>query len=283
MPYELPPMAYAAVRSANALSTVGSTVRASASPEVRVPPFHFVNVTWGDGHTGLYLDVSLPSQLSRPGNLQVFRGRAGTLYKIYTTKSDAQRIRQSPAYLRLCELVPTQLIEIKIDRHAPNHEALTACQKKAIIDAEQVGAAVVFLAPDTVLADGGCASLLRLATEGKRAVMVAGVRLNKETFVPAFLYECRPQRETEVTISPRDLVALAVEHLHPISKSLLWPPRSIWPSHLYWLVDQRRTAGPMLPSPSDDGRHVGSQRVIFFDHRRGLCLECLPRRRSPCR
>jgi hypothetical protein len=214
----------------------------SASLEARIPPFHFVNVTWGQGHTGIFLDVSLPSQLSA-GNLHAFQGIPGTLYKIYTTVADAKRIRQSPGYQRLCELVPTQLIEMKIDCHAPNHQALTDCQKKAIEEAEVAGAAVVFLAPDTVVADGGFVSLLRLAAAGKRAVMVAGVRLNKETFVPAYLEQCRPQGEVEAGISSRELVALAIDHLHPISKSLVWPPKSVWPSHLYWLVEREGFLG----------------------------------------
>ncbi len=195
-------------------------------------PFHLVNVTWGDNHTGLYLDVSLPTQLL-PNNLPALAERPGTIYTIYAPADDAQRIRTSAAYRRLCEMVSTRIVEIELGG-AVAHEVLTECQKQAIREAETAGAALVFLAPDTVLADGAFATLARLADEGKKAVMVPGVRLTKESFVAAFLAKFNRSGYGLANVSPRDLVELALDHLHPTAKALFWPAKVNWPSNLYW-------------------------------------------------
>jgi len=199
-----------------------------------MPPFHLVNVTWGENHTGLFLDVSLPTQLL-PNNLPVLAERPDTIYKIYAPAEDAARIRGNAGYHRLCAMMVTQIIEVDIGGAAA-HDVLTECQKQAIREAEAVGAAIIFLAPDTALADGAFATLARLADLGKKAVMVPGVRLAKESFVPAFIEKFQRHDYGLTDVGPRDLVMLALDHLHPTAKALFWPAKVNWPSNLYWSV-----------------------------------------------
>lgn len=205
------------------------------SPSTTLPPFWFVNVTWGENHTGLFLDVALPTQLSQC-NLPAFENDRDAVYKIFTTRKDAERIRGSSSFAKLQAIITTEIIEIDLTAPGGSHTILTNCHKAVIREAAKTNAAIVFLAPDIVVADGSFANLRQLVAEGKKAVMLAGVRLDKESFVPTFLKACRPQEEAVASVRPRDLVGLAIDHLHPISRSLEWPPKSNWPSHLYWRV-----------------------------------------------
>jgi O-methyltransferase len=197
-------------------------------------PFHLINVTWGENHTGLFLDVSLPTQLSQ-GNLPVLAGRPGSVYKIYAPADEVERISANASYQRLCAIMPAKIIEIEIGNAAP-HEILTQCHKQAIRDAESVGAAIVFLAPDTALGDGAFATLARLEAAGKKAVMACGVRVTKESFVPEFLERFRPHGEAAIDLAPRDLCDLSLEHLHAMTEARFWPAATGWPSNLYWAV-----------------------------------------------
>lgn len=248
----------------------------NADPQSIQPPFHLVNVTWGAGHTQLFLDVSLPSQLA-PGNLPALAAHPGVRYRIFTTAADAETIRASSAYQRLVEVVPTEIHLIEVPPGAVSWELLTRCQKTAIADAAAEGAALVFLAPDTVFSDGSFASLARLVAQGKRAVLAAGVRLERESFVPAFLAQFRPQGEPAAVVPPRALVALATRHWHPITHSLMWPPHTVWPSHLYWSAGEEGLLArcfhlhPILVYPQD--RRIAFSSTIDDDYVQTACAD----------
>nr|HPO08633.1 hypothetical protein [bacterium] len=67
-------------------------------------PVHLIMAVWGQEYVDLFLNVALPSQLS-PANLPAIRHSSELLYKIYTTKEDESRIREHPAFERLCRFV----------------------------------------------------------------------------------------------------------------------------------------------------------------------------------
>lgn len=205
-------------------------------------PFHFINVTWGPRHTGLFLDVSLPTQLA-PGNLPALANRAGTIYKIYTTHEDAKRIRESPVYQKLCQTVTTEIILIEVNPETPHHLMFAEFHKLAIMAAEKVEAALVFLAPDTLLSNGSFARLGELVDSGKRAVFTSGIRLTLETFVPAFHERYRAQGQDRVCMTGRELVDLALDHVHPFSEAVIWPARIPVPSNLFWSVGREGLIG----------------------------------------
>lgn len=198
-------------------------------------PVHFVNVLWGRSFTDLFLEVSLPTQLAS-GNLGAVHGRPGARYDLYTTAEDEERIRFAPEFARLCETIPTYVHRIDVQADTPHWQTLTNCHKDAIGRAQAEGAALVFMTPDIVLGNGAVDSLLRWAESGIRAVMIGSVRLVKESFAREFTARYRRGGEIEVAVPPRELVGVALRHLHQISTALLWPPKTTWPSHVYWSV-----------------------------------------------
>lgn len=198
-------------------------------------PVHFVNVLWGRSFTDLFLEVSLPTQLAS-GNLGAMHGRPGARYDLYTTAEDEERIRFAPEFTRLSETLPTFVHRIEVSADTPHWQTLTNCHKDAIGRAQAEGAALVFMTPDIVLGNGAVDSLVRWADSGIRAVMIGSVRLVKESFAREFTARYRRNGEMEVAVPPREMVGVALRHLHQISTALLWPPRTTWPSHVYWPV-----------------------------------------------
>lgn len=198
-------------------------------------PVHFVNVLWGRSFTDLFLEVSLPTQLAS-GNLGAVYGRPGARYDLYTTAEDEERIRFAPEFTRLCETLPTFVHRIDVNADTPHWQTLTNCHKDAIGRAQSEGAALVFMTPDIVLGNGAVDSLLRWAEGGMRAVMIGSVRLVRESFAREFTARYRRGGEIEVGVPPREMVGMALRHLHQISAALIWPPKTTWPSHVYWNV-----------------------------------------------
>ena len=70
---------------------------------------HLIMAVWGRSYVDLFLDLSLPSQLSA-GNLREASQKGNLLYKIYTTKNDIEQITQHPSFKRLSSLVETKII-----------------------------------------------------------------------------------------------------------------------------------------------------------------------------
>lgn len=217
----------------------GNKATAQAEPSIFTAPtkpkLHFVNIIWGEQFTKLFLEASLPSQLSA-GNLPRAARDSQAVYRIFTTARDADTIRSSTGFARLQAIVSVEIIAITIDPQEDRYKLLTKFHKHAIADAAEQGFSLVFLAPDQVVAEGAFANLVRLAASGKKAVMLLTIRLNKDSLLPELRRRLHSPAAAHTGLAAKDLITLAMDHLHPISRSLTWPPTTSWPSHLYWPV-----------------------------------------------
>src|SRR3954451_7456497 len=74
---------------------------------------HFSTVVWGPWHTGIFLDVNLPSLLTS-GNLPAFAAQHSVTYRIFTSKRDIARITASRASQQAREIVPFELIAFPV-------------------------------------------------------------------------------------------------------------------------------------------------------------------------
>lgn len=199
--------------------------------------FHCITVVWGQSYTDLFLKVALPSLLTE-GNMGALRDQKGSLYRILTKSADAERMRQSTIFQRLQDFIAVDVVLIDTIEVQRKHCALTECHKLAVATADEAKAALIFLSPDAVWSDGAFRKIVELISKGKRVVMIAGIRILKETFTPAFLREYLASDGLSAAISSRDLVKLALQHLHPYSRSLFWDAAetNFSPSHFYWNV-----------------------------------------------
>lgn len=200
--------------------------------------YHFVVVVWGKEYLDLFLGVVLRTHLS-PGNLGCLPDRTWR-YRIYTPPGDAGTIRRSGAYAHLVHLGSVEFCEIPEIGGSFKYEVISNCHSHAIRAAARDEAALVFLAPDAIVADGSFAVVQRIARAGKRVIVAAGIRVTKETFVPAIQQAFPEQTGGAVVLPARAMVRLALRHLHPITESLCWGARAshAWPSHLYWRIGE---------------------------------------------
>ncbi len=213
------------------------------------PPvgFHFITAVWGEAYTRLYVDTVLPTQVS-VGNLGAFVGRdADDVYAIYTTREAAETIRASRVFTLLAEQVRVEftLIDDLFAGGRPKHTVLTEVHKRAIAAACTSGAAMVFLCPDAIWSDGSFARLIELAGRGVRAVMMPGIRLCAETFLPALHQRFDTGTGGAITVPPRPLTSVALGHLHQITSTLFWDAPLLNPhmSHLYFPVQGEGRTG----------------------------------------
>ena len=198
--------------------------------------YHFIIVVWGSEYRDLFLRVVLPTHLS-PGNLPSLPAHTWS-YHIYAPGMDLDTIRQSNAYTHLVQLGPVEIHEIPEVNGTFKYKVISHCHDHAIRAATQAKATLVFLTPDAIFADGAFAAMHRSACAGKQVIVTAGLRVAKETFVPAMLQAFPVQKDGAMVLPPRALVGLALGHPHPITESLCWGARvsHTWPSHLYWRI-----------------------------------------------
>ena len=139
-----------------------------------------------------------------------------------------------------------RFIEVHFDRLDQNpvpyfdrHHWQSHCNRIGISLAAKRDAAIFFLNPDVVVASGGIKSLMSLLDQGKRAIQVLGVRLNQEAVTPVLRKDYLSPDGVRLTVSPRELVRLAMANLHGLSEMHFFdaPDIDLSPSALYWKVN----------------------------------------------
>jgi hypothetical protein len=198
-------------------------------------PFVFSTPVWGAGHVGLFLNVGLPSLLSR-GNLPGLEPNPQNRYLIYTLRENEDDLENAPSFTRLAQVMPVEIIRIRDDILQP-HRTMSDCHMDSLRRADEVGAAAVFLPPDCVWSDGSMVHLEALTRSGKSVVHMSGVRLDRDGFVPELAGQYCDNRAV-LSLKARDLVAMGLRHLHPIALSHFWNEYEggLMPANLVWTV-----------------------------------------------
>ena len=184
------------------------------SPGATPPtPFHVVTVVWGRAYVELFLDVAVPNQLT-PGNLGALP--PGSRYRVLTTAEDLELLEASAALKQANDVMPVDLVVAPELSSVSDDQfvRLTACHSRALRDAADSGAALIFLAPDIVMSEGTLAAVVRRRSGGSRAVVCAGLRVQREAFLTAL----RAQGGGRA-VSPRTLVSLALGHWHASTRT----------------------------------------------------------------
>jgi hypothetical protein len=88
-----------------------------------------------------------------------------------------------------------------------------------------------------IISEGSLSSLLKLASNGKKVVMIAGLTTTRE-IAPIALESFYSEQEGVMAAPSRDLVNLSLNYLHPWVQGCIWGADSLFPftSHLYWPI-----------------------------------------------
>ncbi len=175
----------------------------------------FTTVFWGDWHRGMFLDVNLPTLLAAD-NLPALTSAVSCEYLIYTTSKDAVRLVRNSAYQRLRSLMP---VKIKLFKPSKTRHPVDLHQdiwRVATEHAQSRGAFILLMPPDVGWANGSFTQLRNALLAGKRAIFMTYPRVVSETIVPAMQERHSRGTDEAMTIPPRDMMALAVTHIHPL-------------------------------------------------------------------
>jgi len=189
------------------------------------------NVVYGKEYTETFL-YTLPSQLS---NFQYLKNNSyPSLYRIYTTEEDKKNILQSTIFQKIQSLVKIEFINVDIFLNANHHYTITGCHNDAIKYANQNDLVIVFLLPDILLSYNVFEKICKSISSGKRALVAAILRLNKEDF------KTDVQSSELINIKPRELIKKALSHLHQLTYDVFWQGKKLWawPAILIWKLDK---------------------------------------------
>lgn len=198
--------------------------------------YNLVTVVWGKEYTEFFSNIVIPNLLT-PGNLDALSRTSGPVFRLFTRPQDEDVIKGSPAFEKVSKFITVEFNEISETDFSQNYLIVSKYHKKAIDAANKDKASIIIIGPDTIRAEGYMVNLIRIAESGKRAVMVSDVRVAKDTFLPEYIKRF-PENGTLRGIKPRELVKLALEYLHPVSRSFFWNTRRFHnaPSLIYFEV-----------------------------------------------
>lgn len=198
--------------------------------------YHCITPVWGAKYVERFVEVALPSLLAS-GNLPSLPAEK-CLYQVFTRAEDVPLLLTAPSFRRLKELMSVS-IEL-IDDIPLQHPyiAMTLCHRRALQGGEGVDAAYVFLLPDHVWSDGSFVAMQRVLESGKRAIVVAGIRVRSETAEPRFKREYLNTQEATLSIAARPLVEVMLSCFHPQSTAqLVDAGGNLTVSRYYWDVN----------------------------------------------
>lgn len=221
-------------------------------------PIVFVAAVWGDLYCRLFLEFCLQS-LMHPSNLYAIQGRAelliltdpASVHYFHGKKRDG-RIRALESWLPI--VIETLPANVRLDQSPYTVQA--NAHRRAMQYALEKGAAVSFLVPDGVVANGFCLSLLRKLDSGYRAVCGLSMRATLETAIQAIRAE---DGLLASGLPNRTLVRIALEHMHPLFLTSYWnaPRFNKMPYTLLWGDDNQLIARtfalhPYLVVPTEE-------------------------------
>lgn len=203
--------------------------------------YHVISVVWGREYLDLFLNTCLPTQLGE-GNVSALP--PGSRYRIMTRAADVDEIQRHGMVQALARVIPLDVVAVKAfeegergngsSRGDRRFELVTECNRIGIRDAITAGAAVLLPSPDYVMSANTFEAIVRRHRQGYRAVVCIGLRLEKEGFLRSIEASGRPP----VASSSRELVRMAMPHLHAHTRSMFADARTFntYPLGVYWRI-----------------------------------------------
>ena len=202
------------------------------------PPksWRLVTAVWGERFVERFLTTTLPSILS-PNNLPSLSLGEKVEYRILCQRADIGAIERHPLYGRLKQLVTIEFVPIDEIQGEGKYGRLAQVHRRGMEGALEGDVGLIFLTADGIWSDGTLASLKRISSSGSQVILMDGPRVVEHSFRREM---ARGHIGTggEISISPRALMKLAAEHIHPNEASWNWDSDIIHdvPFQLHWTV-----------------------------------------------
>lgn len=212
-----------------------------------VPKVKFLVTVWGGSYIERFLSLALPSYLA-PDNLPALAASTELEVVIMTSKEDIALFETDFVFRQVNELCRIRFIPID-DLIATGcyGVSLTLAYGRAIISLgeDMRSTHFVFMNADFILADGSLRSLIRHILDGRSVIVAPSFRAVAEDIAPRLGTMVNPGKGI-LTITPRELVRLALNHNHPtnIAKTVNQNfCHMINPNQFFWQVDDQTVIG----------------------------------------
>jgi len=197
--------------------------------------FHYAVPIWGDAYIEQFLGSALPT-LMAPGNLPAFAHRFPISLYLYTAPEFAARLEQAPALRRAARELGVEVVACAEVNLGSAHETMSAFLKLALKRARDEGAGIIMQNADSYWGDGSFAHVAELIAAGHQAILCMAFRAARQSFVAALL-DSSPPRDHAISVAPRELIRLGLNHLHPYHGAAFWngewsngnPTNFMWP------------------------------------------------------
>jgi hypothetical protein len=210
------------------------------------PKIKFVTAVWGKDYIERFAALALPSFLAL-GNLPALAASADLEVVIMTREEDVATFEQHAAFRGLRSICSTSFAGIDdLITSGVYGVTLTLAYARAVIacGAEMVNTHFVFMNADFVLADGCLRSLFKHIEAGRSIVLAPSFRAIAEAVEPTLKAKLDPSGT--LSISPRELVRLALPHPHPTTAAKVVNQtfcHSVHPNQFFWRVDRHTLIG----------------------------------------
>jgi hypothetical protein len=208
---------------------------------------HILTIVWGAPFIEVFLGYGLPS-LASEGNLPSLAKEHEVVYRIYTTRPEAEVMAAHPLVRRLSSLIQVEFPDIDspqvleamqvFDRmESYNYRRMNGGGMDGLRHAWKEQAGVIFVGPDNIYSDGALARVARAVRNGKRGVLLSPLAILPDGFLPA-LESSFPLNEAGArTLPPRELTRLGLRHCHSwMAGAFVDSAWSTVLSSLYWHV-----------------------------------------------
>jgi hypothetical protein len=195
-----------------------------------------VTAVWGEWHIRQLLELNLPTLLAE-GNLPNFARRHALSYRIFTRNADQESLARSPIIAHLRSFLPVEFFTLPDDILKNPIAAHHYAWNKATQAAQTAGSFVLYLPPDVAWSDRSFTHLADLLAAGRQAIFMTYLRTESTSFTAA-MSALRRTEGYALPISGRELVALALDCLHPLMAASLRTSSRLprHPEMLFWAV-----------------------------------------------
>ncbi|MGO8920867.1 MAG: hypothetical protein ACLQJR_33655 [Stellaceae bacterium] len=243
-----------------------------------------ITMAWGDSYIEELLSVTVPALLA-PGNLPAFAEDFDVEFVMVTETRLFELVSRKPVILSLLECCDVRLVPID-DLLSPWYGiTLTFALLRGFADlgSDMVGAHLLFINTDFVLADGSYRNLAKMILRGERLVVSPSHCMVYEDTIDV-LRARYDQTTCSLSIGHRELAAMVLHHRHntvrakTVNQQLF---RLHWHDQFYWYVDEHTLLARQFPIAVVYMRpeRVVTELPTFWDY--GMISEICPTAR-PC-
>ncbi|HTW51508.1 MAG TPA: hypothetical protein VME45_06400 [Stellaceae bacterium] len=209
-----------------------------------------ITMAWGDRYIADLLSLTIPALLA-PGNIPAFVRHFDSELIIVTEARLFDLIARAPVIHQMLRYCDVRLVPVDDLLSNWYGITLTYALVRGFIDLgpDMVGAHLVFLNADFIVADGSYAKLAEMILRGERLVVSPSYCMVQEDTVDQLRARYDPAEHT-LAVPHREMAAMIIAHRHntirakTVNQQLFRIHRY---DQFYWFVDDRTLVGRQLP------------------------------------